>query len=225
MTEPSTVSRPSWDSSQLTERAWLDDLFPWIPTCNSLYATLIEQGYSLTPQGRVVVFSSDHAKAVFHRLHPAHTFDSPSPVAPSFVFPTVPNPQPAASQPTSDRSLRSGAPAAAPPATASSVAVPSQVYRDLTASELDHFVVSPETLLNLDRQLMESILSTIESPATRATYRARCNNSGRLLIRLLVTEADKSSASAGLAIESMMEALLVKGLSEPSLTEFNELHH
>eukprot|EP00965_Chrysotila_dentata_P150331 4965585-Pleurochrysis_carterae.AAC.1 len=72
---------------------------------------------------------------------------------------------------------------------------------------------------------MESILSTIESPATRATYRARCNNSGRLLIRLLVTEADKSSASAGLAIESMMEALLIKGLTEPSLTEFNELHH
>eukprot|EP00965_Chrysotila_dentata_P110769 3660072-Pleurochrysis_carterae.AAC.1 len=72
---------------------------------------------------------------------------------------------------------------------------------------------------------MESVLSTIESPATRATYRARCKNSGRLLIRLLVTEADKSSASAGLAIVSMMEALLVKGLTEPSLTEFNELHH
>eukprot|EP00965_Chrysotila_dentata_P018780 625074-Pleurochrysis_carterae.AAC.1 len=72
---------------------------------------------------------------------------------------------------------------------------------------------------------MESVLSTIESPATRASYRARCNNSGRILLRLLVAEADKSSASAGLAIESMMEALLLKGLSEPSLTEFNELHH
>eukprot|EP00965_Chrysotila_dentata_P113995 3769560-Pleurochrysis_carterae.AAC.1 len=68
---------------------------------------------------------------------------------------------------------------------------------------------------------MESVLSTIESPATRASYRARCNNSGRILLRLLVAEADKSSAFAGLAIESMMEALLLKGLSEPSLTEFN----
>eukprot|EP00965_Chrysotila_dentata_P003327 108498-Pleurochrysis_carterae.AAC.2 len=72
---------------------------------------------------------------------------------------------------------------------------------------------------------MESILSTIESPATRASYRARCNNSGHILLRLLVAEADKSFASAGLAIESIMEALLLKGLSEPSLTEFNELHH
>eukprot|EP00965_Chrysotila_dentata_P110955 3667201-Pleurochrysis_carterae.AAC.1 len=72
---------------------------------------------------------------------------------------------------------------------------------------------------------MESILSTIESPATRATYRALCNNSGRLLLRMLATEADRSSASAGLAIESLMEALLLKELAEPSLTEFNELHH
>eukprot|EP00965_Chrysotila_dentata_P153963 5089143-Pleurochrysis_carterae.AAC.1 len=72
---------------------------------------------------------------------------------------------------------------------------------------------------------MESILSTIDSPATRASYRARCNNSGRLLLRLLVAEANQSSASAGLAIESMMEAMLLKGLAEPSLTEFNELHH
>eukprot|EP00965_Chrysotila_dentata_P128308 4241784-Pleurochrysis_carterae.AAC.1 len=94
MTEPSAVSKPSWDSLQLTERAWLDDLFPWIPTCNSLYATLVEQGYSLTPQGRVVVYSNDHAKAVFHRLHPTYTFDSPSPVAPTFVFPTAPSSQP-----------------------------------------------------------------------------------------------------------------------------------
>eukprot|EP00965_Chrysotila_dentata_P108287 3576624-Pleurochrysis_carterae.AAC.1 len=69
MSEPSSVSKPSWDSSQLTERAWLDDLFPWLPSCNLLYASLVEQGYSLTPQGRVAVYSTDHAKAVFHRLH------------------------------------------------------------------------------------------------------------------------------------------------------------
>eukprot|EP00965_Chrysotila_dentata_P045091 1497960-Pleurochrysis_carterae.AAC.1 len=166
MTDPSAVSKPSWDSSQLSERAWLDDLFPWIPTCNSLYATLIEQGYSLTPHGRVVVYSADHAKAVFHRLHQMYSFDSPSPVAPAFTFPTVPNPPTAASQPTSDRFLRSGAPAAAPATIATASLAPFQVYRDLSTSELDHYVISPETLLNLDRQLMESVLSTIESPAT-----------------------------------------------------------
>eukprot|EP00965_Chrysotila_dentata_P129996 4296826-Pleurochrysis_carterae.AAC.1 len=125
----------------------------------------------------------------------------------------------------SDRTLRSGAAPAAPPAAAPPAATPSQVYCDLSTAELDHYVISPETLLSLDRQLMESILSTIESPATRATYRARCSNSGRLLIRALVAESNASSASAGLAIESMMDTLLLKGLAEPSVTEFNDLHH
>eukprot|EP00965_Chrysotila_dentata_P095998 3171884-Pleurochrysis_carterae.AAC.1 len=72
---------------------------------------------------------------------------------------------------------------------------------------------------------MESILSTIASPATRPGYSARCQNSGRTLIRLLITEANASSPFAGLTIESMMDAMLLKGLSEASLTEFNNLHH
>eukprot|EP00965_Chrysotila_dentata_P140627 4649609-Pleurochrysis_carterae.AAC.1 len=50
-------------------------------------------------------------------------------------------------------------------------------------------------------------------------------NSGRSLIRILVAEANASSPSAGLAIESMMKSLLLKGLTEVSLTEFSTLHH
>eukprot|EP00965_Chrysotila_dentata_P017792 591892-Pleurochrysis_carterae.AAC.1 len=61
---------------------------------------------------------------------------------------------------------------------------------------------------------METILSTIASPATRPAYRVRCMNSGRSLIRILVAEANASPPSAGLAIESMMESLLLKGLTE-----------
>eukprot|EP00965_Chrysotila_dentata_P078531 2587791-Pleurochrysis_carterae.AAC.1 len=72
---------------------------------------------------------------------------------------------------------------------------------------------------------METILSTIASPATRPAYHTQCRNSGRELIRVLVNEAKASSPSAGLAIESMMDSLLLKGLSEASLTEFNALHH
>eukprot|EP00965_Chrysotila_dentata_P170372 5623399-Pleurochrysis_carterae.AAC.1 len=72
---------------------------------------------------------------------------------------------------------------------------------------------------------MESILGTIASPATRPGYRVRCQNSGRTLIRLLIAEANASTPSAGLAIESMMDAMLFKGLTEASLTEFNSLHH
>eukprot|EP00965_Chrysotila_dentata_P114638 3789014-Pleurochrysis_carterae.AAC.1 len=70
---------------------------------------------------------------------------------------------------------------------------------------------------------METILGTITLPATRPGYRLQCGNSGRTLIRLLVAEANASSPSAGLAIESMMESLLPKGLTEVSLTEFNAL--
>eukprot|EP00965_Chrysotila_dentata_P040610 1347356-Pleurochrysis_carterae.AAC.1 len=72
---------------------------------------------------------------------------------------------------------------------------------------------------------METILSTITSPATRPAYRVNCRNSGRALIRILMAEANASSPSAGLAIESMMDSLLLKGLTEASLTEFNALHH
>eukprot|EP00965_Chrysotila_dentata_P149382 4933229-Pleurochrysis_carterae.AAC.1 len=36
-----TVSeQPSWDSSQLSQRAWLDDLLSWLPTKNTAYASL-----------------------------------------------------------------------------------------------------------------------------------------------------------------------------------------
>eukprot|EP00965_Chrysotila_dentata_P094546 3125971-Pleurochrysis_carterae.AAC.1 len=143
MSDPSSVSKPSWDSSQLTERAWLYDLFPWIPTSNALYATLLEHGYSLTPQGRVVVYSTDHAKAVFHRFYQVCTFNAPSPVAPTFVFPTTQAPQAAPATATSDRSLRSGTPAAASTTAPAVAPVLSQVFRDLTAAELDHYTSSP----------------------------------------------------------------------------------
>eukprot|EP00965_Chrysotila_dentata_P037916 1260575-Pleurochrysis_carterae.AAC.1 len=66
---------------------------------------------------------------------------------------------------------------------------------------------------------MESILGTIVSPATRPGYRIRCQNSGRTLIRLLIAEANASSPSA------VMNALLLKGLADASLTEFHSLHH
>eukprot|EP00965_Chrysotila_dentata_P038434 1277330-Pleurochrysis_carterae.AAC.1 len=56
---------PSWDSTlKLTQRALLDDLLPWLLTSNAAYASLIEHGYTLTPQGRVVVYSYQHAQAV-----------------------------------------------------------------------------------------------------------------------------------------------------------------
>eukprot|EP00965_Chrysotila_dentata_P252318 6210615-Pleurochrysis_carterae.AAC.3 len=72
---------------------------------------------------------------------------------------------------------------------------------------------------------MESILGTIASPATRPAYRKQCQNSGRIMIRILVAEANASSPSTGLAIEPMMESLLLRGLSETSFAEYNALHH
>eukprot|EP00965_Chrysotila_dentata_P066624 2206287-Pleurochrysis_carterae.AAC.3 len=73
-----TVSeQSSWDSSQLSQRAGLNDLLPWLPTKNAglnnllpwfptkntAYASLCEYGYTLTPQGRVVDYSYQHAQA------------------------------------------------------------------------------------------------------------------------------------------------------------------
>eukprot|EP00965_Chrysotila_dentata_P131965 4362787-Pleurochrysis_carterae.AAC.1 len=86
--------KPSWDSSQFTQRAWIDDLLPWLPTCNAAHATLIEHGYTLTPQGRVVVHSYAHAQAVFFNQHTPYPLDSPSPVVPILsVLPRLPPPQ------------------------------------------------------------------------------------------------------------------------------------
>eukprot|EP00965_Chrysotila_dentata_P212938 6187337-Pleurochrysis_carterae.AAC.1 len=50
-----SISQPSWDSSQISIRAWVDDLLAWIPTCEQSFAPLIEQGYVLTSHGRVVI--------------------------------------------------------------------------------------------------------------------------------------------------------------------------
>eukprot|EP00965_Chrysotila_dentata_P114587 3787355-Pleurochrysis_carterae.AAC.1 len=72
---------------------------------------------------------------------------------------------------------------------------------------------------------MKTILGTIGSPATRPAYRSQYQNSGRVLIRLLINEANASSPSAGLAIESMMESVLICGLTEASVVDFNTLHH
>eukprot|EP00965_Chrysotila_dentata_P017297 574095-Pleurochrysis_carterae.AAC.1 len=76
-----TTLKPSpWDSSQLSQRAWLDELLPWLPTKNTAYASLCEHGYTLTPQGRVVVFSYQHVQAVFFSLYTPYTMDAPSPI-------------------------------------------------------------------------------------------------------------------------------------------------
>eukprot|EP00965_Chrysotila_dentata_P160565 5300749-Pleurochrysis_carterae.AAC.1 len=68
--EPSSVSstQPSWHSSQISIRAWLDDVLTWIPTCDQSFAPLIENGYVITSHGRVVVASKEHAIAVYHRI-------------------------------------------------------------------------------------------------------------------------------------------------------------
>eukprot|EP00965_Chrysotila_dentata_P241255 6204175-Pleurochrysis_carterae.AAC.1 len=50
---------------------------------------------------------------------------------------------------------------------------PSRPPRVLTADERARFIVSPELIASVDRQLMESILSTIEIQAALIPYRAR----------------------------------------------------
>eukprot|EP00965_Chrysotila_dentata_P124640 4120421-Pleurochrysis_carterae.AAC.1 len=91
--------------------------------------------------------------------------DSPSPVAPTFTFSKLPAPTSAAGSTTR---FGSAAPGAAPAAFGGQPpsAAPVSAVRPLSADERDHFVISPETLANVDRQLMETILSTIGSPAT-----------------------------------------------------------
>eukprot|EP00965_Chrysotila_dentata_P171791 5668883-Pleurochrysis_carterae.AAC.3 len=41
----SVSKQPSWVSSKLSQRAWLDDLLPWLPTNTASYASLIKHGF------------------------------------------------------------------------------------------------------------------------------------------------------------------------------------
>eukprot|EP00965_Chrysotila_dentata_P196705 6177749-Pleurochrysis_carterae.AAC.1 len=96
-TDPDSVFIPSWDSSQLHMRTWLDDLAVWLPTQQSDFATLVEQGFIITSQGKVATYDMDHALACRSRLQTVYSFDNPSPRVPSFAFATATAPQPAAS--------------------------------------------------------------------------------------------------------------------------------
>eukprot|EP00965_Chrysotila_dentata_P000060 2008-Pleurochrysis_carterae.AAC.2 len=71
---------------------------------------------------------------------------------------------------------------------------------------------------------MECILSTIENPAARISYRARSGASRRNLIRILMSESNAASNSVAAAIEAMMRSLEIKGIEEPTLRAFNEYH-
>eukprot|EP00965_Chrysotila_dentata_P046125 1533693-Pleurochrysis_carterae.AAC.1 len=72
---------------------------------------------------------------------------------------------------------------------------------------------------------MEAILKTIDSVATRQTYRLSCAGSGRELFRLLVAQADNTPASAGMTIETMMQSHLDNGLAENTLSSFSTFYH
>eukprot|EP00965_Chrysotila_dentata_P167432 5528939-Pleurochrysis_carterae.AAC.1 len=81
-------------------------------------------------------------------------------------------------------------------------------------------------LANVDRQLMESILKTIDSVATRAMLRDNSKSSGsRELIRIICRTADNAPASTRMAIESMMQQHFDNGLEEHTLQSFNMFYH
>eukprot|EP00965_Chrysotila_dentata_P093634 3094276-Pleurochrysis_carterae.AAC.2 len=86
--DPTAVSsqQPSWDCSQLTIRAWIDDVLTWIPTRDSAFAPLIEHGYVITSHGRVVVSSADQAVAVFHRVYTPYPLHNPRRSIPRSIF-------------------------------------------------------------------------------------------------------------------------------------------
>eukprot|EP00965_Chrysotila_dentata_P158534 5236491-Pleurochrysis_carterae.AAC.1 len=85
---PESASKPSWDSSQLHMRTWLDDLALWLPTQYADYASLVEHGFVLTSQGKVTTYDLDHALAIRDRLQQVYTSDDPSPRVPTFTFGT-----------------------------------------------------------------------------------------------------------------------------------------
>eukprot|EP00965_Chrysotila_dentata_P201493 6180603-Pleurochrysis_carterae.AAC.1 len=157
--------------------------------------------------------------SVCFRLDTTYAFESPLPTSP--VFPPVAAATPSAAQPAgpvtrSVARIASALLSSQPP----SVSAPP---RSLTDAESAKFVVSPEYIDKVDRQLMESILSTIDSVTACIPYRTRCNGSGRELIRILIAKSDAASIVVTPAIEAKMRALETKGVHEPSLCAFQRV--
>eukprot|EP00965_Chrysotila_dentata_P052436 1739551-Pleurochrysis_carterae.AAC.1 len=200
---PTVSTDPSWDCSHITIRAWADELLTWLPTENASYAPLIEHGYIVTTQGRVVVANHNHAIAVCHRIFNPYPLHAPSPTDPHYDL-TISTLPPAVQTRTRAAAAQAAATAAGGSTQPTTLTLPSD--------QADRFIVSPEMLANVDRQLMESILRTMDSLATRQFYRNQCNSSGRNLIRIIIQHADNAPASAGMAIEAMMQAHFENGL-------------
>eukprot|EP00965_Chrysotila_dentata_P227247 6195884-Pleurochrysis_carterae.AAC.1 len=135
---PSQTNRLGTRRNYFNARGWTI-LLPWLPTCNASCASLIEHGYALTPQGRVVVYSLQHAQAVFLNLYTPCTMDAPSAIAPTFTFPVASTASGAAG-PTTRSTPAGAAPSVTPLTGAQSVST----VRPLTSEERYHLVISPE---------------------------------------------------------------------------------
>ena len=68
---------PSWDSSPLTKRKWVDALEPWLPLQNPAYRKLIEYGVS-QDRGVTVTLSIEHSLHLYVRNITKGTFENPS---------------------------------------------------------------------------------------------------------------------------------------------------
>eukprot|EP00965_Chrysotila_dentata_P233597 6199680-Pleurochrysis_carterae.AAC.1 len=109
----------------------------------------------LASQGRILVISTEHAESVYFCLDRTCTFELPSPINPTFP------PSAAAAAPRAAPAVR--------PVTRTSVRTATSLLPTpqgpLTDTERARFVVSLEHIDNVDRQLMEFILSSINSAA------------------------------------------------------------
>ena len=74
---PKQRKDPSWDSSPLTKRKWVDGLEWWIPLMNSAYRKLIEYGVS-QEKGVTVTVSIEHSLHLYKRNVIKGTFEKPS---------------------------------------------------------------------------------------------------------------------------------------------------
>eukprot|EP00965_Chrysotila_dentata_P159069 5254787-Pleurochrysis_carterae.AAC.1 len=161
--DPDSVSLPSWDSSQLHLRPWLDDIAAWLPAQHSNYSPIIEFGYVLTSQGSVAAYDALHCRS---RLLVAHTFDNPSPRNPIFAAQGTTLPQNLQATARQTRSQAQSAAASTATGTAAPAASGGSVSSSgglppLTTDEAKRYIIAPELIEATDRKMMSHILQTI----------------------------------------------------------------
>ena len=90
------------------------------------------------------------------------------------------------------------------------------------AADAPRFKLNPDAATKIDEAIARALLPSLGDRHTQKTWKARCCNSGSLLLRLLAHAAKNVSTGAGQVIELEMNDLMKVGLPAATVEALGE---